>query len=237
MELTNGVSGPYSTVASSTPGESYIIGAGGIAQYLFNMLSTIQYEGEFVKVEANFSNGVSLLNRANLIGGHSEWTTMKGQIQDIEEDWGRKETLVRIGISKHLSADQLSAFLNMWRFRRAWYNPLLKADNSQASTGQIQMPQSVGQSNTVEGLENEGQKTNTIYSTPPAGTTPGVISGQLNHDPNLVKTILAATTPTPASGFTADDLKVMQPREFAVCDASGALVYVIAHTSGVYSKA
>lgn len=236
VELTNGVTGPYSTVASSQAGEAYIIGAGGIAQYLWTMLSTLQYEGEFVKVEANFTNGVSLMNRVNLTGGRAEWTTMHAQIQDIEEDWGNKETFIRIGVAKHLNADQLSALLNMSRYRRSWYNPLLKADNTAASSGEIQMPITAGQANTVGGLNDPQQQAQTFYTTPPSGSTPGVIGGQINSEPKLIKGFLDATTPTPTGAFTPDDLKVMQPREIAICDAAGNLQYIIVHSTAPYTK-
>src|SRR5205814_3598429 len=165
------------------------------------------------KVEANFSSGVSILNRANLIGGRTEWTTMGAQIQEIEEDWGTKETTVRIGVAKHLSADQLSAFLNMWRYRRPWYNPAIRGDNTVAAGGSVEMPTTSGHANTVEGLENEGQTSNTLYTTAPSGTTPGVVDAQLNHNPDLIKNSLTATTPTPHRTFDTGDWKIIQPRE------------------------
>lgn len=236
VELTNGITGTYETIASSTPGELFIQGNGGIAQYLFTALQRLQYDGDYAKIESDFANNVNLTNALNFTNGRTEWTNMNAQIQEIEEDWGTKQTSVRIGVAKHLSAGQLSSLLNMWAFRRPWYNPELRADNTIASGGDIAMPVTAGQSNTAEGLENEGQTTNTDYQTQPSGSTPGVIAGQLNHDPTQITKILAATTPTPADGFSANDLKIMQPRECAFCDASGALVYAIIHATGFYNK-
>jgi hypothetical protein len=161
---------------------------------------------------------------------------MHGQIQEIVEDWGRKETSIRIGVSKHLNADQLSALLNMGRYRRAWYNPLVKADNTASSNGEIAMPITAGQANTVEGLKNPGAATNTLYTTPPAGVTPGVVAAQLNHDPKLIKDALAATTPTPVDVDDPNGIKIMQPREVACCDESGQVVWGLFHVSGFYSK-
>lgn len=189
--LTNAPSGAYSTTASVLAGESYIIGAGGIAQYLYVMLSTLQYEGEYVKVKAAFDSGVSLLNRANFSGGRAEWTTIKAQIQDIEKNWGTKETSVRIGVSKHLSAAQLSAFLNMWRFRRPWINPAIKADNTVSSGTEVEMPQATGQSNTVEGLSLPASQSFTDYNTLPSGTTPGVLNAIARINPADITAIHA----------------------------------------------
>lgn len=235
-ELTNGITGTYETTSSSTPGELFIQGPGGIAQYLFNALQKFQYDGEFVKVESDFANNVNLTNAINFTNGRAEWTFMNAQPQSIIEDYGTKETSVQIGVVNHLSAGQLSSLLNMWAFRRPWYNPALRADNTVASSGQVSMPVTAGHANTTEGLENEGKKTNTDYQSQPAGAQPGVIAGQLNHDPTLITSILANANATPADGFSAADLKVMQPRECAFCDASGATVHAIVHTSGFYTK-
>jgi len=183
IELTNGVSGSYSTIASFVAGESFILGNGGIAQYLFNMLSKLQYEGEYVKVEQDFATGVNLLNRVNFTGGRAEWATMKAQIQDITEHWGRKETSIRIGVARHLNADQLSALLNMGRLRRAWYNPMLQADNTVPSSGEIDMPITAGQANTVEGLNITPTQSFPDYSSLPTGTTPGVLNAIVRINP------------------------------------------------------
>ena len=236
IELTNGVTGDYSTVASSIAGEAYIIGEGGIAQYLFDMLSTPQYEGEYVKIETSFSSTVSLLNRANLTGGRAEWETMHAQIQEVTEDWVEKETSIRIGVSKHLNADQLSAFLNMWRYRRAWYNPLLKADNTVATDGEIKLPMAVGNANTVEGVERTKQHPITYFTTPPTGTTAGVVGGQINHEPKIINDTLSLTTPIAADGFTDADTKVMQPREVLICLPDGSRAYMIVHATAPYTK-
>lgn len=236
VELTNGVTGPYSTDASSTPGESYIIGPGGIAQYLFNMLATPQYEGEYVKVEVAFAGGISLRNRVNLSGGRAEWATMHAQIQEIKEDWGDRETSIRIGVAKHLNAEQLSALLNMARYRRAWYNPLLKADNTVASSGEIDMPITAGQVNSVEGLENSGSLPITLYTTPPTGSTPGVIAAQINNNPQKIADILAATTPTPVGTATLLDCHTAEPREVPFCQADGTTVFMVVVGGAFYSK-
>ena len=237
VELTNGITGTYQTITSSTPGEIYLKGANGIAAYLFNALQKFQYDGKYAKVESDFANNINLTNAVNFTNGRAEWAAMNAQPQSIIEDYGTRETSVKIGVVNHLSAGQLSSLLNMWAFRRPWYNPQVRADNTVASGGQIAMPVTAGQSNTTEGLENEGQKANTAYSTQPNGSTPGVIAGQLNHDPVLISNILNdGTTRTPADNFGPNDLKIMQPRECAFCDASGAVVYAIVHVTGFYTK-
>ena len=131
--LTNLPSGRYQTLASYTPGELYVIGAGGIAEYIFKHLNSPQYDGDAVHVAANFanigaSNYVDLGCVLNLSGGAAEWTTMNAQIQSIEEDFFAKTTTVQIGVAKHLNSGQLSSMLNMWHSRRTWYNTGIRTD-------------------------------------------------------------------------------------------------------------
>lgn len=185
-ELTNGITGTYSTEESATVGEAYIIGAGGIAQYLFNALQIMQYEGDFVKVQANFDSPsqVSVTNCLNLTGGNPAWATMNAQIWSVREDYGTHETSVQIGISKHLSAAQLSSLLNMWRFRRPWYNPAVRADNTVGSGGQVEMPVTAGGANTTKAAEDHGIATHTQYTTP---TNPSsTVKAQIILDPTLM---------------------------------------------------
>lgn len=132
MELTNGAGGTYTTLVSSTPGEVAIIGVNGLAQYLFLALSIKQYEGDYIKIDTLFDNSINLINRLNLSGGRAEWSTMNAQIQSIREDYGTHETSVRVGLARHLNAADFMALLNMWRNRRPWTNPAIRADNSES---------------------------------------------------------------------------------------------------------
>jgi len=243
IEVTNaspddGVSGfaSFFTNASSQVGEGYIVGPGGIAQYLYQHLQAPQYSGEDVMVGAEFANTVTLGNALNLTGGAAQWTNMNAQIQQLTEDWGAKEITIRIGPSKNLSAGQLSQLFNMWRYRRPWYNPDLRTDNAAAGTDEVDMAKSHGDANTTTGVSDSGQQAHTLYETSPDGSTPGVIAGQINHAPNLIKTILDATTPTPVAPFADPDLKKMQPRECQFCDEAGNVVNAILHATGFYTK-
>lgn len=176
VELTNvDVSGDQTAIASYTPGESYILGgptdatlaglgqswwqytAGytGIAWYLYHALSKLQYDGDYVLVEASFSGGVSMANRLNLSGGRTEWLTMDAQIQEITKNFGRHTTSVKIGVAKHLSAGDLSSLLQTLRVRQPWYNPALRADPTLGSGNTITMPQAAGNANTTEGADSK----------------------------------------------------------------------------------
>ena len=183
IDLTNGPSGDYSTYSSITPGEGYIIGAGGIAQYLYDALKVLQYDGETVKVEADFGAGVSVVNCLNLTGGRVEWTTMNAQVQLVTEDFITHETRVKIGVAKHLSAAQLTSLLNMWRWRRLWYNPAVRSDNTGAATGEaVDMPQKAGGANATTGADPTAGIVCTFYNTP--GDPTSGVAGSIDTNAN-----------------------------------------------------
>jgi hypothetical protein len=222
------------TIASSTPGEIAIAGAGGIAQYLFNALQVFQYDGEYAKVETDFANNVGLTNAINFTGGRAEWAVMNAQPQSILEDYGTKETFVQIGVANELTAGQLSSLLNMWAYRRTWYNPAVRADNSLASGGEVNMPDAIGAANGTNGVANHNEIVTTDYAI--ANDPTSAIKAQIKASAGKVTDILAATMPTPAGTFTAEDIKTAQPREYAMCDESQNVVYGIFLATGTYTK-
>ena len=247
IEITNGTSGDYSTTESVTGGENYIIGNGGIAQYLYNHMNCLQYDGDAVHVKANFADTgaadyVDLGNSLNLSNGAAEWATMNAQIQSIEEDYFHHTTTITIGVAKHLNSGQLSSLLNMWRNRRPWYNPALRSSSAAGNGGLVDLPVTAGGSaNTVNGTVNNGQSANLDYTTSPSGETAGVIGGKLNHAPELITAALAAVvaggkTPTPVSGMTDGDIKTMQPRKCLMCDEDGNQFYAMVHVSGGWTE-
>ncbi|HXT10391.1 MAG TPA: hypothetical protein VN873_02425 [Candidatus Angelobacter sp.] len=238
IELTNAANAldgsPFtaSTIASATPGEVYILGAGGIAQYLFNALQPFQYDGDYAKVEADFANNISLTNAINFTGGRGEWATMNAQPQSILEDFGAKETFVQIGVANHLSAGQLSSLLNMWAFRRPWYNPAVRADNSIANGGEVAMPQTAGGANATGGLANHNEFVTTDYST--ANDPSSAVNAQIKLSAQKVTSVLAATTPTPVDGSIPP--KIIDPKEISFCDETGAVIQAILLAGGFYTK-
>ena len=242
LQLTNAANGPggakftASTVSSITAGELFIQGPGGIAQYLFNALQPFQYEGEYAKVESVFANNVNLTNAVNFTGGRAEWANMNAQIQEIEEDYGTFETSVKIGVANHLNAGQLSSLLNMWAFRRPWYNPALRADNSAGGDGgEVQMPDNAGGANSTDGVLNHNEIVTTDYVTYTDPTS--AMTGQISANANKVTTTLAAVGGSgPQAVDPNQDPKIVDPKEIVFCDESGALQYAIALISGFYTK-
>jgi hypothetical protein len=239
IELTNAANAvdgtPFTatTIASTTPGEIYIIGEGGIAQYVFYSLAALQYDGDYAKVEADFTNNVSLMNSINFTNGRAEWFAMNAQAQSIIEDFGTKETLLQIGVSNNLTAGELSSMLNMWAFRRPWYNPAVRADNAAGGGGgQVTMPQSTGGANGTAGVANHNDFVTTNYATPGDPTT--TVNGQISLTAKKVNDILIATTPTLVDPAIA--AHKLEPKEIQFCDASGNVVYAVGILGGFYTK-
>ena len=185
VELTNGVTGSYSTISQETPGELYIIGSGGIAQYLYEQMTVIQHDGEVGYVAANFldSTAANYINHGralNLSGGATAWLTMNAQIQEISEDYGSHTTSMRIGVAKHLNAGDLSSLLNQWAFRRPWYNPKLRDDNSLTAGGTIDQAITAGSANTTPGLTVKSMIGLSTLATPTDPSSPILAGLQLD---------------------------------------------------------
>lgn len=232
ITVTNGTTGTYNATASVTSGETI---PSGMAAAVFAANDRLQYEGDYLKVQAAINGGVSLLNCLNLSGGRAEWLTMNAQIQSIHKDYGTGQTQVTIGPAKHLNAAQLMDIFRMWRFRLITYNPAVRASgNPGTSSGGTEISKNAPKKNTMEGLTDESANTITYRDSDTPG---GDVKGQSNLDPKLISDLLAATTPTPTGVFFDADLKIMQPREIAVCDPiTGALQYIIAHSTAPYTK-
>jgi hypothetical protein len=238
--ITNAASGNYSALQSSEGGEFYFLGAGGIAQYLYQHMAAKQYDGDAVHVGAAFPDSadakfLTLGNALNLSNGAAEWATMNAQIQSIERDYFHHVQTVQIGVAKHLNADQLFSLTNMWHWRRNWYNPLMRAGQSGSASGQ-QIAHDTGQANTTSGLGDQGARQFLDYTTPPSSdyTKDGKVGGAINNDPALVTKMLQATTPTPVDPNV--DPKIVQPIELIVTCGNGQGGFAPVMAGGIYTK-
>jgi hypothetical protein len=251
LEVTNavpdtGTSGyaTFSIVASVQPGECLITGSGGIANYLWNHLNVLQFDGNYCKVESDFINSsaagyLNLGKKLNLMNGAAVWKTMNAQIQEIVENYGSRETTVKIGVAKHLNAGQLSSLLNMWRNRRTWFNPAIQTQPAGSIGGTIDSAKATGHGNTTQGLQDIGAAQHLDYPKDSNGNpTSAAPSGIINHDPAIITNTLASIvvngkTPTPVG---SDDIKTMQPRKCTMCDENGNAFYAMVHCTGGWTE-
>ena len=97
------------------------------------------------------------------------------------------------------------------------------------------MPITSGNGDTTKGDTINGLICNVDYVTQPSGSTPGVVAGLINSDPQKITKTLAATTPTPVPGDPGDPKK-MVPTELCTVTAGGTIAYRIFHATGSYTK-
>ena len=163
---TNAVTGSYSKQTVSALAEPV---PAGLATFLYDAVSVLQYEGELTLQEEDVSASLSVGNLFNLTGGNlTEWATMSAMVQSITENLDTGETTVEFGPPKHLSAGELVDLLRINRARNTFYWPTLQT--SGVAGGQADV-----------GLGNHLPEKN-------SASTPGwfrthVISGQIEGGP------------------------------------------------------
>jgi hypothetical protein len=151
--LTNGVTSNYSAVASAIAGEAIPT---GLAQWLWNALATLQYEGEVSTIQADISGGIGMGNTLNLSNGRSEWASMNAQIQSITKDLDQGKLSLRIGPTRLLSARGLMGMTAINRMRRIYNNPEARVTGqSPASSNTVTMGPNQAKENTNTGLDQK----------------------------------------------------------------------------------
>jgi len=158
---------------------------------------------------------------------------MNAQIQNIIEDFGTGETLVKIGVVNDLTAGQLSSLLNMWAFRRPWYNPAVRADNSLSSSGEVSMPDETPNANNPPGISNGSDAVTISYATPSDPTTD--VKGQVSLNAKKVQDILNATPPTPFGTATDATVRKLEPRIILGCAEDGTAVKMIGIVGDIFT--
>jgi len=150
VTLTNGVSGPYSTVASSIAGEDI---PSGLAQSIWTSLNTLQYDGSVQIVETECSGSVGMGNVLNLTGGRTEWATMKALIQTVTRKYGTGQTQVAVGPARDLSAGDLTQLFLINRNRRVWMDPSFQKSPEIRGRAAVVLGAKTAKENSQTGLE------------------------------------------------------------------------------------
>lgn len=232
ITVTNGTTGDYFTEGSFTTGEEI---PANMARDIWTALNRLQYEGSHLSVKNAIDGGISMFNTLNLSGGRAEWAAMNAQIQSIKKHYGSGETEVNIGPAKHLNADQLMSIFRAFRYRLMFINPALRGTGAVGSSGSggTEISKNAPKKNTMEGLPNPSML-GIVYkdNDNPASD----VKGKASLAGKDIAGILAATTPTPIAGATADTIKEVKFRELLVCDASNNQYYIIVPATAGYTK-
>jgi len=115
LTATNATTGHYSTRAFTDPGEAVPT---GIAQFIYDALKVLQYDGECVLVEDETTFAALPGDVLNLLGTKQPlWQTMNALVYatDINIENGR--TSIKVGPAKHLGVDTLIELIRAWRAR------------------------------------------------------------------------------------------------------------------------
>jgi hypothetical protein len=215
-----------------------------LAQNIYNSRATVDYDGEHEIVDPGIPNGASPTqplqqiighwNVLNFSGGAAAWATANMTIASTEIDLMTNHIRIEVGPAKHLQPQDWNSMLQFFRYRRLYMDSAVRATGLGGSNNNVDMALNTPDANTVPGLAVEQQASHITYVTP--GVPASGVAGQINHDSSLIPNILGATTPSPYTGFSATDIKTMQPREIKVCDDNGNAYYIIVHATGGYTK-
>jgi hypothetical protein len=88
----------------------------GLAEYLYNCLCNLQYEGSYTAIADEISPA-RLGTVLNLIGGREEWAVMNALVQQIDQDFESGTTVFRFGTFQHLRLADLMELLKSTRTR------------------------------------------------------------------------------------------------------------------------
>jgi hypothetical protein len=243
VRLTNaqyrgpGTSTEYTAVASATAGETVPT---GIARAVFKALADqIQYEGDYVRVEASFTGGVSMLNVVNYTNGRAEWATMNAHVRGIRKNYGTHETRVSVGPTKHLNANELMSILKMFRFRFPWYNPAVRQTGSPGGGSEVDMALNTPAGNTTDGLAVQPARTllgypgNDTTQPPNLSITHDAQAGVITVTPLLANGNRDTAKATVSINPSDIDPAVADPAQLdakfqKTVDAAGKVIYVLA---------
>jgi hypothetical protein len=110
---TNAVTQTYAQLTSYLQAEPV---PSGLAEYLYNSLATLQYDGAYTIISQEV--GAWKLGAVlNLTGGRPEWSGMNALLQEITDDLDTGRTTLRFGAAGHLSMQDLMEQLRANRSR------------------------------------------------------------------------------------------------------------------------
>jgi len=107
VTATNATTGIYYSPARVVVGDPI---PAGLAHWLWNQLSVLQYEGQHVITERASAARIGLGNLLNLSGGHPDWLTMRALVQGIQEDVETGRTRVTFGPRSHIGPTDVIAY-------------------------------------------------------------------------------------------------------------------------------
>jgi hypothetical protein len=206
---TNATSGTYTSNVITSYAEPIPV---SLAQYIYDAISVLQFEGELTFTEPDVSAQLMIGQLFNLTGSaNAEWTTMAAQVQEVDEDIDAGVTTVRFGPPKHLSAGELVDLLRVNRPRLVLNVYTMRANGT-----------SSGGNHTVDLGQNTPEK-NSVSGTAPA-------------NPVVTSSTIDGTGPVVQHQATANDITSTwisnPPAAGAAAGPPGSVVIQLSQTNG-----
>ena len=239
ITLTNVPTNQY-FIKQTLAGEAVIT---GLAQSVWTELQPLQWKmrHEIIQPAADGTSLPTIIKPGkhciNLSGGSVLWNTMNAVPQEVSIQFYRTANgrliahhQIRTGPVDHLEPQYLTQLANMfWNRGRFGINPNQRLTGSTAGS-QVDLSATDSKENSTDATPIPS--ISNVISLNGSGN----INGQIIHDSTAIPAILGATTPTPVSGSSTQDIQTMKPRELQVCDVNGTPFFIIVHATGGYTK-
>jgi hypothetical protein len=147
---TNATSGTYyNTTVTALPEPVPV----GLAQYIYEAISVLQFEGRLTLQEPEVSGSLLIGQLFNLVNSaNSEWTTMAAMVQEISENLDAGATMVQFGPPRNLSAGELVDLLRVNRARVINSNFSMRSSGTPGNnSGEVDLGQQTPEKNSVSG--------------------------------------------------------------------------------------
>lgn len=148
---TNAPSGvsSYTVTETEEEGEAQPI---GLAQYLLDALSGLEYEGIVHTTEQECTGFIGpghTLNIANT--AQADHASMRARVQSVDEDIDRGQTRVSFGPTPALSLNAILELLRASRHRRRWTRTSVQSDGALSGSANTKLGEATANSNTIPG--------------------------------------------------------------------------------------
>lgn len=138
--------GTYSGLQSQVSGDPIPT---GLAQSLYEGLSTLQHDGTIRIKRGELSTASLIGKRLTISGGNPEWAGMT--IQGVDEEVDSAELSVSVGVPRHLSAGDLVELLRVTRQRQRYIAPKTVQTGQASGGATAAIPQQTHGDNSVHG--------------------------------------------------------------------------------------
>jgi hypothetical protein len=148
---TNAPSGvsSYTVTETQEEGEAQPI---GLAQFLFNALSGLEYEGTVNTTEQECSGTIGPGNTLNIANtARADHAAMSARVQSVDEAIDRGQTRVSFGPTPALSISAILELLRASRHRRRWTRASVQTDGELSGNANAKLGEATANNNTIPG--------------------------------------------------------------------------------------